>query len=173
MDPAALAFRFWLAGGVVGSAGVVEAPAEGGFGVTGSLGFAFGKDPSRGVGLLIQERESWQFPPERHVTSIGVLGRYPADDGLWGGLGFAHHHELPWSLYKEEPLEAILAIHPNITHRTGFEVAVGWDFAPAAPDSPVARRFRPSLQLSVITQPATEGPLFYAMLMLTMRVGIL
>jgi len=32
---------------------------------------------------------------ERHVSSIGVLLRYPVDDRPWVALVGADHHELP------------------------------------------------------------------------------
>jgi hypothetical protein len=178
MDAPLTAFHFWLDGGVVGDFGAGGAPSaggaslEGGYGVTGSLGFGFGSDLSRGVGLLLQERELIANIDERHISSIGILVRWPADDGPWVALGGVHNHELPFSLYLEEPLEAVLAIHEDITHRTGVEAAVGWDFAPTAPDSPVASRWRPSVQLSLATLPGSDGPLLYGMLRATMRLGI-
>jgi hypothetical protein len=177
LDAAISAFHFWLDGGVVGDVGAAGQVAgrgavEGGFGITGGLGFGFGADLSRGVGLMLQEREFVANLDERHVSSIGILVRYPADDGPWVALGAMHNHELPWSLYLDDPLPAIAAIAPAITHRTGVEAAVGWDFAPTAPDSAVASRFRPSLQLSVATLPASEGPLFYGLFLATMRLGV-
>ena len=172
MDFTATAFRFWLDGGIAGDLGVVAYPTEGGAGVTGGLGFGFGEDLSKGVGLELQVRELLQPSDDRHVSSIGVIVRFPADDGPWIGLGGTHHHELPWSLYKEDPVDAALATHVDITHRTGFEVAAGWDFAPTAPNSPVASRFRPALQASVAFLPGTDGPLIYGILRATMRLGI-
>ncbi len=170
MDLAAPAFRFWLDGGVVGEGGLGGAPAEAGAGLTGGLGVGLMPDPARGLALSAQVREF--VASERHVSSIGVLLRYPADDGPWVGLGGAHHHELPWSEWLDSPGSAIAATHAGITHRTGAELALGYDFAPTAPDSPVARMFRPSLQLSGALLPGSEGPLLYVMARATMRLGV-
>lgn len=172
MDFTATAFRFWLDGGIAGDVGVVGYPTEAGAGVTGGLGFALGADPAKGVGLLLQVRELLQPSDDRHLSSIGIIARYPADDGPWIGLGGTHNHELPWSLYKEDPVGGALATHLKITHRTGFEVAAGWDFAPTAPQSEIASRFRPAVQLSVAMLPGTDGPLIYGILRATMRLGI-
>ena len=156
----------------MGDVGLVDYPTEAGAGITGGVGFAFGQDPARAVGLLLQVRELVQPSDDRHLSSIGVIARYPGDDGPWFGVGGTHHHELPWSLYKESPVDAALATHVAITHRTGFELVGGWDFAPTAPKSVVASRFRPALQLSMAMLPGTDGPLLYGMLRATMRLGI-
>ncbi len=170
MDLAAPAFRFWLDGGLVGEGGFGGAPTEGGGGLTGGLGVGLMPDPAVGLALVAQVREL--VANERHVSSIGVLVRYPADDGPWVGLGGAHHHELPWAQWLDSPGSAIAATHEDITHRTGAELALGYDFAPSAPESSVARMFRPSLQLSGAVLPATDGPLVYVMARATMRLGV-
>lgn len=172
MELLAPAFRLWLDGGLAGDLGAGGVEVEGGFGVTGGVGVALTTDPARGPGILVQAREVVNNLDQRHVSSIGVLARYPADDGPYLALGLAHHHELPWSLYVAAPLPAALATHTGITHRTGAELGVGWDFAPAAPDSAVARRFRPSVQLSGVVLPGTQGPLAYALFRATMRLGL-
>lgn len=52
------AFRVWLDGGIVGAFGAGNVPAvEGAPGITGSIGMAFGADPSHNFGVLLQERE--------------------------------------------------------------------------------------------------------------------
>ena len=166
------AFRLWLDGGVVGDVGMGGAPVEGGYGLSGGLGVSLADEPARGVGILLQVREIVTNLDDRHVSSIGILGRYPADDGPFFALGAAHHHELPWSSYLDDPLAGALATHTGITHRTGFELGGGWDFAPGAPESKDSRRFRPSLQLTGVFLPATEGPLAYVLFRAPMRLGL-
>jgi hypothetical protein len=174
VDAEAPAFRVWLDGGVGGVGGFGNlASAEGAPGLTGGVGVALGADPARSVGLLLEEREFVTLPNERHVSSIGVLVRWPADDGPFVLPGGAHHHELPWSDWLEEPGGAIAATLPDITHRTGFELGGGWDFAPSAPDSPVARRWRPSLQVSAVVLPDTPGALAYAMARFSIRFDLM
>ncbi|GDX81958.1 hypothetical protein LBMAG42_37690 [Deltaproteobacteria bacterium] len=173
IDALAPAFRVWLDGGVVGAVGAGNVPTvEGAPGITGSIGMAFGADPSRNFGLLLQERELVMNLDERHVSSIGVLVRYPADDGPYALLGGIHNHELPLSTWLDDPGGAIAATRPDITHRTGIEFGGGWDFAPAAPDSQVARMFRPTLQVSAGVLPGTDGALVYGMLRASMRLGL-
>lgn len=168
------AFRVWLDGGVLAAGGFGNVPAaEGAPGITGGVGVALGADPSRSVGLLLQEREFVTNLDERHVSSIGVLVRWPADDGPFLLAGGAHHHELPWSTWLADPGGAIAAVRPDITHRTGFEVGGGWDFAPSAPESREARRWRPSLQVSAAMLLDTDGALVYAMARFSMRLGLL
>ena len=170
----AAAFRVWLDGGILGAAGAGNVPAvEGAPGITGGLGIAFGQDPHRNVGLLLQEREFVTGLVDRHVSSIGVLLRYPAADGPYALVGGVHNHELPWSTWLEDPGGSIAATRLDITHRTGVEFGGGWDFSPMAPDSPVASLFRPTLQLSVGVLPGTDGALAYGMLRFSMRLGIM
>lgn len=87
-------------------------------------------------------------------------------------MGGVHNHELPWSTWLEDPGGSIAATRPDITHRTGVELGGGWDFAPAAPDSSVARTFRPTVQASVAFLPGTEGALVYGLLRVSMRLGL-
>ncbi len=167
-------FRVWLDGGGVGVGGFGNIDnSEGAPGITGGVGVALGADPSRSFGLLVQEREFVTNFDERHVSSIGVLVRWPADDGPFALAGGAHHHELPWTTWLSDPGGSIAAVRPDITHRTGFELGAGWDFAPFAPDSPEARRWRPSLQVSAMVLPDTEGALVYAMARFSIRLGLL
>jgi hypothetical protein len=173
VDAEAPAFRVWLDGGIVGVGGFGNIEnAEAAPGITGGVGVALGKDPSQSVGVLLQEREFVTNLDERHVSSIGVLVRWPADDGPFLLAGGAHHHELPWTTWLEDPGGSIAAVRPDITHRPGFEVGAGWDFAPSAPDSPAARRWRPSLQVSTMVLPGTEGALVYAMARFSIRLGL-
>jgi hypothetical protein len=168
------AFRVWLDGGLLaaGGFGTVDG-VEGAPGLSGGVGVAFGANPSRSAGLLLQVREFVTNLDERHVSSIGVLVRWPADDGPYLLGGGAHHHELPWTTWLSDPGGSIAAVRPDITHRTGFELGAGWDFAPFAPESREARRWRPTVQVSAAVLPDTDGALVYAMARFSMRLGLL
>ena len=65
------------------------------------------------------------------LSSTGTVGaifagpRYSPVPGLHLRTGFAHHHETPMDIAKQDALGAIAGVAPGIVHRSGLEVGLG------------------------------------------------
>ena len=45
-------------------------------------------------------------------------------------VAFTHQHELPWADFTAMPIQALLGVHKNTTHRTGIEGGLGLELRP-------------------------------------------
>ncbi|MFZ5480203.1 MAG: hypothetical protein ACOZNI_25795 [Myxococcota bacterium] len=163
--------RVWLETGFTASAGVNEATEPGG-GFAGGFGVALGKEPARSFAFVARAREGLSGEDLRHVGNLGFTVRYPADRGPWVAAGLAHNHETPADVALRNPVGTAFAVERGITHRTGFEVGAGWDFAPPFPEHRLSARVLPRVGVSAVVLPDAGGPPVYVVADAGIRFGL-
>jgi hypothetical protein len=163
--------HIWLELGAAATGGVSESPEPGG-GFAGGFGVALGKDPSRSLAFVARAREGLSGEDLRQVGNIGFTLRFPADTGPYVALGFAHNHETPLGHAMKNPMGTMFAVDPGMTHRSGLEAGVGWDFAAPFPRHRLSERVRPHVGLSAVVLPDAGGPPVYVVADAGIRFGL-
>lgn len=161
--------RVWLGAGLSGAWGAVDAL---GGGAEVRAGASMGRDPQRSPGLEARVREVLHGPDIRQVGGIGLVVRYPAGIGPYGGIGFAHHHDAPIALTLDHPVGVLAGTDPDLTHRTGFSLEAGWDFPTFAPGMTTLERFALYTELSAVVLPDGHAPVFYTFLSIGVRGAV-
>jgi hypothetical protein len=107
-------------------------------------------------------REGVASGPTRHITGIAAGARFlfPEVKGIrpFARIAFAHQHELPWRYFKKAPAQALLGIHAEMTHRTGFETGGGIEAVFGR-----RRMVGVWVQATAVVLPATHGPDLYVL----------
>ena len=163
--------RVWLEAGL----GPAGAPAEefgGGVSFNGAVAVVLGAHPERAVGLVARGRETTMTADLRQIGSISFLLRYPSDTGPYVHLGFAHNHESPMADFLARPGASFAAVDRAITHRTGFEVGFGYDWAPPFPKHPMTEHLRPRMDVGIVVLPDRGGPPVYVVIEGGLRFGL-
>ncbi len=75
-------------------------------------------------------------------------------------VGFVHHHETPWEIVQEQPVLAAIGSAEGIRHRSGVEMALGFDGAVLPKELP-ARRLGLWIEGAVEIFPDDNGPPIY------------
>lgn len=166
--------RVWLHGALLGGGGGnpdAGAPSALG-GVAGGISARLGPDPKRSVGVVLHVGEGLASNTTRTVGTVDADVRWPAADGPYAFVGFAHHHETAIDLAIAHPVGATLATLPGIEHRTGFELGGGWDLPTPWLGIPFAERIRPVARLAVNVLPGTPGPPVYVFGELGLAVSV-
>lgn len=161
--------KVWVGAGLSGAYGLPDAA---GAGPEVRAGAALGPDPQRSLGLEGRIREVLHGPELRQVGGIGLVLRYPAGIGPYGGIGFSHHHDAAFSLALDHPVAVAAGTHPGIVHRTGFELDAGWDFRTFAPGIELTERFAWYAEFSAVALPDSRTPVVYGFLSLGLRGGV-
>lgn len=153
-----------LAGGLGATAGP---PSIGGYAVGRMVLY-----PKRGtLGLELAGREGLVTSDARTLGAIGLQGRWsPFANGVFLRGGFVHHHETPYALATAEPMAAALGSLPGIRHRTGGELAIGWDLK--IPERALGDRLGLAIDASVAAFPDDNGPPLYMFLEQTWTVDV-
>ena len=108
------------------SGGAGTALAEGAS-AGGAVGLHIVLRPRSVWALDIGGREGLYAKDTRTLGCVLVGARFDPEGPLFLRSGFAHHHETPWELAKEHPIEAGLGSLTGIRHRSGLDLAVGLD----------------------------------------------
>ena len=95
-------------------------------GVSGAIGVFL--NPHHSVD--IRARELYNFSNRDIVGPITFNYRYNLNNGLFLGGGFAHHHEVGEHTYMHHPTESVMGSEPNIFHRSGLGLDIGYNFKP-------------------------------------------
>jgi len=95
--------------------------------VTG-IGGAFGFFISSNSSIDLRTREVYSFQNKTIIGAITVNYRYHFNNGLFVGTGFAHHHEIFEEHFLNQPAEAALGSHHEISHRSGLNFEAGYNF---------------------------------------------
>lgn len=95
-------------------------------GVYGALGFFLNEHHS----IDVRAKEIFNFSTRDIIGPITFNYRYNFTKGFYIGGGFAHHHEVGEKTYTHHPVESAMGSHPNIFHRSGFNMEVGYNFKP-------------------------------------------
>jgi len=74
---------------------------------TGGLGGAFGFFVYNNQSVDLRAREIYNFHDQNITGAISVTYRYHLTNGLFFGGGFAHHHQIIWSILPSLPWEHI------------------------------------------------------------------
>jgi hypothetical protein len=114
--------KVYLEGGL--SNGIQNTAYAGG--VYGALGVFLTERHS----VDVRAREVYNFNNQDIVGSITFHYRYNFTKGLYFGGGFAHHHEVGYNTYTIYPGESVMGSHPNIFHRSGAGLEIGYNFKP-------------------------------------------
>jgi hypothetical protein len=163
--------RVWVGAGLAGGVGAASVPGGGG-GAAVYAGVSLAKDPRHGLGLFAKVREGVFSGDLREIGNIGGGLRYPAGVGPWVAVGFAHNHEALVSEFLQEPVQVTAGISSLLTHRTGAELGLGWDFAPPFPDSRFGHRFSVTTDVAATWFPDKGGPPVYALAEVGVRIGL-
>lgn len=153
-------YPVWLAGSLqttVGSGG------SAGGGVMGSVGARVGQ-----VGLEAGAGELYASREPRTVGVVDVRLRYPSRRGVYGFVGFTHHHETPLEIAIDNPLSTVFGVEDGIIHRSGFAVGGGWSFA----DLPFLPRIYPEATVKLSYVPDHGGPMVYGFASFGFSVGL-
>ena len=166
-------FPVWFGGLVNADVGVGSPSTTGpGGGVQGFVGAEIGKVPARSFALEGRVGEGVNLNYLRTVGNVDFDVRYPAGNGPFAFVGFAHHHELDIDEASTHVVGTVAATYPGITHRTGFELGVGWDAAPPFPDSSFGSRVRPTARLNVVVLPDGVTPPVYVVANVGVMLGV-
>lgn len=131
-----------------------------------------------GRGALAGEvggRESLASADPRLVGGLFFGLRWRPPPPVYLRLGFAHHHETPLDVVRDQPVGAVFGTARGIVHRSGLELGAGLDFdLPGGPWLPQALADRVGLcvDLSSTWLPATAGPPVYLGVDVAWRVAL-
>jgi hypothetical protein len=117
---------------LVGFAGGGSAPAlvdgiSGGISGGGGVGMHVVVRPRSVWALDIGGREGFWVNDARTLGCVLVGARLDPAGALFFRGGFAHHHEMPFALARQVPVETALGSAVGIRHRSGLDLAVGVD----------------------------------------------
>ena len=114
----------------------------------------------RRFGIELNFIEGFALGDNRSVGGLGVAGRYTFKPGIYARIGFVHHHEVPFEALADDPFLAVIGSSEGIRHRSGGELALGWEWT-----FPGLRtdQLRHGVDLSVSAFPDDEGPPVYLM----------
>lgn len=160
-------YRFGIEAGLGGGGGApgVDGPSSiGGFGV-GRLLVAAPK-----VAFELGGREGMLTGDARSVGGLLVGARLAAWGTSYARLGFAHHHEVPLDVVKEQPVLASLGSAQGIRHRSGLELAVGGRLP--LEEAMLGDRLGVAGDVSVVVLPDPQGPVVYGFLELRGTLGL-
>jgi hypothetical protein len=163
--------RVWVGAAVGGGLGADDTP-EGGGGAALEVGVRLGREPRRALALVAYVREALMSAPVRNIGNLGVVVQYPTGTGPHVHLGFSHSHESQIEDYLAHPVAVTAGVHASLTHRTGFEVGAGWDFAPPFPKNRYTAGLRPTGALNVLVFPDHGGPHAYVLAEVGVRFGL-
>ncbi len=113
----------------------------------------------------------------RTVGSIAFGVRWTHKAGPYARVMFAHHHETPLAVYREDPVGGFVGSADGINHRSGLEVGLGYDWT--IPADGFWRRLGIMVDVSVPILPQTHAqhgvshdPLAYAFGEVGLRLDI-
>lgn len=106
---------------LIAGASATVGPPSLGAGTLGRIAFT----PFKTVGFEAGAREMVATRDTRLLGSVFFGLRGITTPASWIRAGFAHHHETPWDVVKDDPVGAIAGIAPDIIHRSGAEVGFG------------------------------------------------
>ncbi len=125
-----------------------------GAGAVGRIAFT----PFKIVGFEAGARELIATAETRTLGAVFFGLRAATTPASWLRGGFAHHHETPWDVVKDDPVGAIAGIAPRIVHRSGAEL--GFGVAPPVGGDVLSL----GAELSVAVMPDSAGPNAYLFL---------
>lgn len=163
--------RVWVGAALGGGVGADELPGGGGSAAV-EVGVRLGREPRRSLGLVAGVREVLISEPVRNIGNIRVLVQYPTGTGPHVQVGFSHSHESLIDDYLAHPVAVTAGVHETLTHRTGFEVGAGWDFAPPFPKHRVTAGLRPTAAVNALVYPDHGGPHAYVLAEVGVRFGL-
>ena len=116
-------------------------------------------------------REGLYTQDARSAGTLFFGARWTPDSPFSLRLGFAHHHEVPWTTLLEHPVWAAAGTAPGIRHRSGVELGAGWRAPLDALWEP--GRLGLGVEASVAWLPDSGGPQVYGFLdlLLTLDLG--
>ena len=111
----------------IGVVGGGQLPNSGLGGVYGAVGTFF-KAFNRPASLDIRVKENYVTNPDQQATLITFTYRISLVKGLFFGIGGSHAHQIKIDDFLVHPVGAIGGTDPHITHTTGYNLELGYNF---------------------------------------------
>lgn len=111
----------------IGFVGGGQLPHSGLGGVYGAVGTFF-KAFNRPSSLDVRVKESYVTNPDQQSTLITLTYRISLVKGLFFGIGGSHSHQIRMNDFLTHPGGAIGGTDPHITHSSGYNLELGYNF---------------------------------------------